>query len=103
MCLGEKLVGIANQLFGYCLRKKTLMGEGQLLAYDVFERKAGASMSFTYSGVSLVTFRPHDCCSKYAMADVWLFAMTVDAGGVGHEYADVVKHGGFFHKSQVEI
>ena len=37
------------------------------------------------------------------MANVRIFAETPDVGSVGEEYPDIVQHGGFFDKGDIEI
>ena len=60
-------------------------------------------MAFAYSGNILVTFFPHDFGSETAMEKIGGVTLTVNAGGIGEEDADIVEHGGTIDEIAVDF
>ena len=97
-CLGEKLVGIADQLLFKCLWQKTLMGEGKVLAYDVIERKSGSCMTLAHTGMTLKALAAQESSAQDAVSYVRLSAVAFYARRIGQEYPKVVKHRSLPHE-----
>ena len=60
-------------------------------------------MAFAHSGMTWKTLCTENVSSDGAVTDVGFCAKTLDASSIATENADVVKHGGFFHKLAVGV
>lgn len=108
-CLGEELVGIADELLFCCLRDKVTMRKWEVLLFYLAACQSGAGMTLAYSRqllqsvfVDAITRRgvyaAQHLCPYRAVADVWLGAMTFDAWGIATDDAYVMEHGGCLNK-----
>ena len=77
------------------------MRYGKVLTLDFLQRKSSSSVPFTYSGMARKSLCTKQLCTNGAMTDVRLSAKALNASSIATEDADVVQHGGFFHKLTV--
>lgn len=101
--LGIEFVGQADELLFERDGAEVAMRQGQILGDDVVDGKACAGVPFAHKGVSRIAVGPHQFGPQYAVADVRLVAHAVNRRGVSEEYADVVEHGGFVDKVEIEV
>ena len=93
-CLRIKFVGVAYQPFEQGLGRVVAHGHRQMHRGDIVGGDAGAGVPFGHAGDLLGNaFAAEQGGAEYAVADVRLSAVAVDAVGIGHEDADVVEHG----------
>ena len=52
-------------------------------------------MTLTYQSMTRIALGTHQVGTQIAVTDVGFVAKTENAGSVGQENADIVKHGGF--------
>lgn len=111
MTFAVELIGVAYYLLLNRFGKEIFFGKGEMLLTDIFCRKAGARMAFTNAGYSfaksyfLTTAQSplvaHHFCSKTAVKEVGMGAVTMDAGSVSGADSDIVEHGGIFKENGV--
>ena len=108
--LGVELVGQTNQLlFNSLWNKIAICGQRQLLTADVVSRQPGAGVSFADSGHSLQveaivrTILPQHGCSQRAVQQIGLLALTIDAGGIALQDANIMQQGAIVDELNVDL
>lgn len=79
------------------------MGEWQPLPLYVGYGESGPGVALAHKCMTRHPFCLQYGTALYAMADIWLGAVTADVGGITPEYPDVVQHRGLFYKLPVYI
>lgn len=101
--LGEKFVGKADDLLFEGFGKEVTMWQREILTDDLLTAESSACVALTNASMTFIAFLSHDVGTKDAVTDVGFGTETLDARGVGEEYANIVKHGGFVEKVAVDL
>ncbi len=80
------------------------MWQWQILRNDIVEGQSGAGMTLADAGVTLwQSLTAQHFSAADAMTNVWLRAMTLNAGGIYADDSDVVKHRSLLYKVAVDM
>lgn len=80
------------------------MWQWQILRNDVVKGQSGAGMTLADTSITLwQTLAAQHFCAADAMTNVWLRAMTLNAGGIYADDSDVVKHRSLLYKVAVDM
>ena len=101
-CLGEELVGIADELFFEGFGQIVLLWQWQVLRNDVLTRQSCSRVALTDPCVALQSLAAQHGCAKYSVTDIGLGAETFDSGRVATDDADIVEHGCLLYELTVE-
>ena len=80
------------------------MWQWQILRNDVIEGQSGAGMTLADTSITLgQSLTTQHFSTADAMTNVWLRAMTLNAGGIYADDSDVVKHRSLLYKVAVDM
>ena len=101
--LGEEFVGIADDPFFQGLRQQVPnWRDGQVLSDNLLGRDTGTRMPLTHPSMTIQPHRVKHLTTKDTMQDVRLATIAADAWSIGTAHADVMQHGSFLDKLDID-